>query len=129
MVRIEVMDEALGTVKEYLTGRQEVPPRTTTQILKETGAGFVGGLIIGAVIKKIGKLAFSTVGGGITCISVLTQLGYIKVDWPKVNKDYNKLKSRNPQFDLSKYPTEEIIKENVPLSCGLAGGALVSIAT
>jgi uncharacterized membrane protein (Fun14 family) len=42
---------------------------STTQILKETGAGFVGGLIIGAVIKKIGKLAFSTVGGGITCIS------------------------------------------------------------
>ena len=42
---------------------------STAQILKETGAGFVGGLIIGAVIKKIGKLAFSTVGGGITCIS------------------------------------------------------------
>jgi hypothetical protein len=39
------------------------------------------------------------------------------------------VKTRSSTKNIIKYPTEEIIKENVPLSCGLAGGALVSIGT
>jgi len=58
---------------------------------------------------------------------VLSQLGYIKVDWVKVKKDYNVLKQRNPNIDLSGIPVKQLAKENLPLASGFAGGALVAI--
>lgn len=70
MVFIEVLDEAKGVVQEMLNQRMETPPpRTGKQILTETSIGFVSGLIGGYICKKLGKLAFTTIGGGITCIS------------------------------------------------------------
>ena len=151
MVYIEVLNEAKGAVEEILRERgvTNPPPRTAKQIVTETGIGFVGGVIVGYICRKVGKMAFSTIGGGITCISsksfisflhyvacrvtfiyyfvVLGQLGYLKVDWHKVQTDYNKLKQRNPDLDLSRYPIKEIVKENLPLATGIAGGTFMAI--
>lgn len=132
MVYIEVINEAKGVVEEILTQRKQTanpPPRTKKQIIQETGLGFFGGLFVGFICRKVGKMAFTTIGGGITCISLLGQLGYVKVDWKKVNQDYNILKQRHPDIDISKYPIKEIIKENLPLASGVAGGTFIAIAT
>merc|ERR1712130_60943 len=131
MVYIEVLNEAKGAVEEILRERgvTNPPPRTAKQIVTETGIGFVGGVIVGYICRKVGKMAFSTIGGGITCISMLGQLGYLKVDWHKVQTDYNKLKQRNPDLDLSRYPIKEIVKENLPLATGIAGGTFMAIAS
>ena len=71
MVYIEVLNEAKGAVEEILRERgvTNPPPRTAKQIVTETGIGFVGGVIVGYICRKVGKMAFSTIGGGITCIS------------------------------------------------------------
>jgi len=70
MVFVELLDDAKGTVTEILRPRNmQPPPRTPQQVVTETGIGFVSGLITGYICKKLGALAFSTVGGGITCIS------------------------------------------------------------
>jgi len=130
MVTVEFLDEAKGIVTEILTPlNDKPPPRTAKQIITETGVGFVAGILIGSICRKVGKLAISTVGGGITCISLLGQLGYVKVDWKKVQSDYNRLKGRQPQLDISKYPVKQLVKDNLPLASGLAGGACVAIAT
>ena len=63
----------------------------------------------GSIFKKVGGLAISTVGGGITCITILQQLGYITVDWKKLQKDYNKLRNRS-SIDLSRVPGKDLIK-------------------
>ena len=70
MVTVEFLDEAKGIVTEILTPlNDKPPPRTAKQIITETGVGFVAGILIGSICRKVGKLAISTVGGGITCIS------------------------------------------------------------
>ena len=58
----------------------------------------------------MGKLAISTVGGGLTCITVLSQLGYITVDWDKVQRDYNVLRKRKSNINLSRVPGRELVK-------------------
>ena len=62
MVTVEFLDEAKGIVTEILTPlNDKPPPRTAKQIITETGVGFVAGILIGSICRKVGKLAISTV--------------------------------------------------------------------
>ena len=57
------------TLVNHIFREEELPPRTPTQIVKETCIGASVGLVVGYVFKRVGRLAVTTVGGGITCIS------------------------------------------------------------
>ena len=127
---------------------EELPPRSPVQVVQEAGCGLGVGLLIGYVFKSVGQIAISTVGGGLvslsgklspvicrTCqswtrecfFSVLQQLGYVKVDWKRLEADYNKLKCRNPNMSLENIRYTELMKENVPFTGGVAGGFFLAL--
>ena len=101
-------------------------------------------MLIGYIFKSVGQIAISTVGGGLVSLSgksvirlinriyftgilVLQQLGYVKVDWKKLEADYNKLKCRNPNMSLENIRYTELMKENVPFTGGVAGGFFLAL--
>merc|ERR1712168_266083 len=95
--------------------------------IQEIGCGLGVGLLIGYVFKSVGQIAISTVGGGLVSLSVLQQLGYVKVDWKRLETDYNKLKCRNPNMSLENIRYTELLKENVPFTGGVAGGFFLAL--
>jgi len=97
------------------------------QVVQEAGCGLGVGLLIGYVFKSVGQIAISTVGGGLVSLSVLQQLGYVKVDWKRLEADYNKLKCRNPNMSLENIRYTELMKENVPFTGGVAGGFFLAL--
>ena len=54
-------------------------------------------------------------------------MGYVKVDWKRLEADYNKLKCRNPNMSLENIRYTELMKENVPFTGGVAGGFFLAL--
>ena len=73
------------------------------------------------------KPSKTAIGGGLTCITLGIQLGYISVDWDKVKRDYNYVRRHKSTLDLSRVPGKELLKENAPAMGGFGGGFLLAL--
>lgn len=58
----------------------------TKQIALGSGAGFVTGI----VTSKVGRVAAIALGSGIILFQIANDQGYIKVDWSKINKNFDR---------------------------------------
>merc|ERR1712137_1355772 len=98
----EIVVDGLDAAKHAFVKPVELPPRSPVQVVQEAG-------------------------GGLVSLSVLQQLGYVKVDWKRLEADYNKLKCRNPNMSLENIRYTELMKENVPFTGGVAGGFFLAL--
>ena len=84
-------------------------------------------LVVVLLVYPVSQSSGFSIGLIFTGILVLQQLGYVKVDWKKLEADYNKLKCRNPNMSLENIRYTELMKENVPFTGGVAGGFFLAL--
>jgi len=64
------------------------------KIFKQIAIGGVSGWLTGFVSMKVGKVAATAIGGALIILQVANHKGYIKINWSRVNRDVEKVKSK-----------------------------------
>ncbi|CAG7834249.1 unnamed protein product [Allacma fusca] len=64
------------------------------KILKQIAIGGVSGWLTGFVSMKVGKVAATAIGGALIILQVANHKGYIKINWSRVNRDVEKVKTK-----------------------------------
>ncbi|XP_004227142.2 FUN14 domain-containing protein 1B-like [Ciona intestinalis] len=105
----------------------------TYQPASQIAIGGTGGLVVGYLFKKVGRVVASAVGGGLLIMQVAHQTGYVTINWRKVNRDANRaqrnLRDEHPAINSTISKVKEVFKSNAAVSVGFAGGFLMGMAT
>uniref|UniRef100_A0A672IEC4 FUN14 domain-containing protein 2 n=1 Tax=Salarias fasciatus TaxID=181472 RepID=A0A672IEC4_SALFA len=108
-----------------------------TQIAIGGVSGVVSVLCAGYLFQKVGKVAATSVGGGLLLLQIANNSGYIQVDWKRVEKDVNKAKKQlkkgtnqaGPRLHVFSESTTEFVKKNIVVTSGFIGGFLLGLAS
>uniref|UniRef100_H2YD22 FUN14 domain-containing protein 1 n=1 Tax=Ciona savignyi TaxID=51511 RepID=H2YD22_CIOSA len=99
----------------------------------QAAIGASGGLVVGYLFKKVGRMVASAVGGGMLILRVAHQTGYVDINWRKVNRDANRahrqLRNEHPEINSTLEKVKEVVKANAAVSVGFASGFLIGMAT
>ncbi|CAL4170561.1 unnamed protein product [Meganyctiphanes norvegica] len=86
----EVLD-VRGTAKSSMSWVQSFMNDLTKEpVTKQVAVGGLSGWVVGYLSMKVGKVAATVVGGSMLIMQLAAHKGYIKVDWNRVNKDFEK---------------------------------------
>ncbi|GBG28641.1 FUN14 domain-containing protein 1 [Hondaea fermentalgiana] len=95
----------------------------------QLGVGTAAGLTSGFALRQGGKVAAVVLGSGFVFVQSLAYLGYIDVNWRKVQRDYYGILDMNgdgkitsEDFRLMLNNTQELLKFNMPAGSGFASG-------
>ncbi|XP_075409843.1 uncharacterized protein LOC142452350 [Tenrec ecaudatus] len=97
--------------------------------------GGVTGWCTGFIFQKVGKLAATAMGGGFFLLQFANHTGYVKVDWPRVEKD---MKKAQEHLKIPTMPNgvegkaEAVVsfaKKNILVTGGFLGGFLLGLAS
>lgn len=99
-------------------------------VAKQITIGGVTGWCSGFLFRKVGKPAALAVAGGLVVLQVASHFGYIKINWPKVNRHLEKVEREISEYDPSYLKNSVLVffEENVFVACSFAGGFLVGIS-
>lgn len=106
----------------------------TGAIAKQFGVSSVFGMCVGVAAKKLTKDAMYGVGLGVIGLQTLSHLGYIKIDWQRVEDDITKQVDQDGDGKLT-YSDAKIIfkkflkmmKTGMPSAGGFVTGVYLGI--
>lgn len=100
-------------------------------VAKQVVIGGATGWCSGFLFCKVGKPAAIAVAGGLIVLQVASHCGYIKINWPKVNRRLEKVEREISECDPSclKNSVQAFFEENIFVACSFAGGFLVGVST
>lgn len=131
----EVLD-VRGTAKSSMTWVQRfVNDLTKEPVTKQVAVGGLSGWVVGYLSMKVGKVAATVVGGSLLIMQLAAHKGYIKVDWNRVNKDFEKQAKKlkkEVEGQINPEAGNEMVRfarENAVLATSFGGGVLIGIAT
>ncbi|XP_003782052.1 FUN14 domain-containing protein 1 [Otolemur garnettii] len=118
-------------------GRSSGPMVEKYSVATQVVVGGVTGWCAGFLLRKVGKLAATAVGGGFLLLQIASHSGYVQIDWKRVEKDVNKAKRQikrrannaAPEINNVSEEATEFIKQNMAMSSGFVGGFLLGLAS
>jgi uncharacterized membrane protein (Fun14 family) len=91
--------------------------------------GAAMGLSSGYALRQVGRLAGLTLGAGFCLVQGLAYMGYVDVNWRKVERDYSRALDRDgdgkitvKDFELIFHDVADVLKFNMPAGSGFTGG-------
>lgn len=108
---------------------------TREPVTKQVAVGGLSGWVVGYLSMKVGKVAATVVGGSMLVMQLAAHKGYIKVDWNRVNKDFERNARKLKQevtSNVNAGMTDEAVRfarENIVLATSFGGGVLLGIAS
>ncbi|KAK5889869.1 hypothetical protein CesoFtcFv8_013446 [Champsocephalus esox] len=120
-----------------LFGKNSGPVAEKYSVATQLAIGGVSGWCAGYLFSKVGKLAASSVGGGLLLLQIANNSGYIQVDWKRVEKDVNKAKKQlkkgtdqaRPELNTFVEKSTAFVKKNIVVTSGFAGGFLLGMVS
>ncbi|CAJ1078910.1 FUN14 domain-containing protein 1 [Xyrichtys novacula] len=111
-----------------LFGKNSGPVAEKYSVATQIAIGGVSGWCAGYLFQKVGKVAATSVGGGLLLL---------QVDWKRVEKDVNKAKKQlkkgtnqaGPELNTFMEKTTEFVKKNIVVTSGFIGGFLLGLAS
>lgn len=92
------------------------------------------GICTGVAMKRIGNGAAALIGVGFVCLQGLSYMGYIKIDYGKVQKDVTNLvdadgNGKIDSNDLKLYwqKIQDVMTYNLPGAGGFSAGVLLGL--
>lgn len=111
-----------------------------TQNIIDTGVpgklsyGFVCGFSSGYALKKVGKVAAFSLGIGFALLQSLSYGGYIKINFERMNEDFNKLMDLDNDDDFDQDDAQELLNRiynvlsyNIPAGSGFGTGFFMGL--
>lgn len=103
-------------------------------VVKDLSVSAAFGACVGVAVKKLTKDAMYGVGLGFIGLQTLSYLGYVSIDWGKVEKDIIKVVDQNNDGKLDKDDVMiiskkllEILKKGLPNAAGFTTGFAVGL--
>ncbi|XP_072253472.1 FUN14 domain-containing protein 1 [Leuresthes tenuis] len=120
-----------------LFGKNSGPVAEKYSVATQLAIGGVSGWCAGYLFQKVGKVAATSVGGGLLLLQIANNSGYIQVDWKRVEKDVNKAKKQlkkgtnqaAPELNTFFEKSTEFVKKNIVVTSGFVGGFLLGLAS
>ncbi|KAM6979162.1 FUN14 domain-containing protein 1 [Tautogolabrus adspersus] len=120
-----------------LFGKNSGPVAEKYSVATQIAIGGVSGWCAGYLFQKVGKVAATSVGGGLLLLQIANNSGYIQVDWKRVEKDVNKAKKQlkkgtnqaGPELNTFMEKTQVFVKKNIVVTSGFIGGFLLGLAS
>ncbi|XP_036966165.1 FUN14 domain-containing protein 1 isoform X2 [Acanthopagrus latus] len=120
-----------------LFGKNSGPVAEKYSVATQIAIGGVSGWCVGYLFQKVGKVAATSVGGGLLLLQIANHTGYIQVDWKRVEKDVNKAKKQlkkgtkqaGPELNTFVERSTEFVKKNIVVTSGFIGGFLLGLAS
>ncbi|XP_034550368.1 FUN14 domain-containing protein 1 [Notolabrus celidotus] len=118
-------------------GKNSGPLAEKYSVATQIAIGGVSGWCAGYLFQKVGKVAATSVGGGLLLLQIANNSGYIQVDWKRVEKDVNKAKKQlkkgtnqaGPELNTFMEKTQVFVKKNIVVTSGFIGGFLLGLAS
>ncbi|XP_077584169.1 FUN14 domain-containing protein 1 [Stigmatopora nigra] len=118
-------------------GKTSGPLAEKYSVATQLAIGGVSGWCAGYLFQKVGKVAATSVGGGLLLLQIANNSGYIQVDWKRVEKDVNKAKKQikknsdkaAPELNTLVERSTEFVKKNIVVTSGFVGGFLLGLAS
>mmetsp|Transcript_11163 Transcript_11163/g.19642 ORF Transcript_11163/g.19642 Transcript_11163/m.19642 type:complete len:244 (-) Transcript_11163:334-1065(-) len=116
------------------TQTEEIAPQGdfVTRLLPagtQVSFGAVSGAAAGYALRQGGKIAGVLLGTGFVFVQSLAYLGYVEVDWRKIERDYYNVMDANKDgkvtiedFQLMLSNSQEVLKFNLPAGSGFTAG-------
>lgn len=100
-------------------------------VAKQVTIGGATGWCSGFLFCKVGKPAALAVAGSLIVLQIASHYGYIKINWPRVNRHLEKAEREISECDPSslRNSVQEFFEENIFVACSFAGGFLVGVST
>ncbi|XP_074655300.1 FUN14 domain-containing protein 1-like [Tubulanus polymorphus] len=108
---------------------------TKASAAKQITIGGVSGWCAGYLFSKVGKAAATALGGSLLLIQLAQHRGYIKINWTKVEREFNSAShtvettARNSNWEEYLESTKQFVKDNAFLASGFGGGFLIGLAS
>ncbi|KAJ8614598.1 hypothetical protein CTAYLR_004944 [Chrysophaeum taylorii] len=125
--RLEAIEAAQQQETDVM-GDMVVP--FTSQALLGSTLGYAAGY----TLRAIGKVASLMIGSGFIMLQGLSYLGYVNVDWRKVERDYIKSFDKDADGAIGKDDLKQLWREftdvlafNLPAGTGFTGGLLYGL--
>lgn len=120
-----------------LFGKNSGPVAEKYSVVTQIAIGGVSGWCAGYLFQKVGKVAATSVGGGLLLLQIANNSGYIQVDWKRVEKDVNKAKKQlkkgtnqaSAELDTVFQKSMEFVKKNIVVTSSFVGGFLLGMAS
>uniref|UniRef100_A0A3Q3WB71 FUN14 domain-containing protein 2 n=1 Tax=Mola mola TaxID=94237 RepID=A0A3Q3WB71_MOLML len=109
-----------------LFGKNCGPVAEKYSVGTQIAIGGLSGWCVGYLFQKVGKVAATSVGGGLLLLQIANNTGYIQVDWKRVEKDVNKAKK---QLKKGTNQSTQFVKQNIVITSGFIGGFLLGLAS
>jgi uncharacterized membrane protein (Fun14 family) len=99
-------------------------------IAKQLTVGVLTGLCSGFVFSHVGKAAAMGVGGGLLILQIAESLGWISINWGKVDNTVEKAKERLAKSDKDKaiLKIKVFVRDNIFIVGGFVSGFFIGIA-
>ncbi|XP_069568202.1 FUN14 domain-containing protein 1 isoform X1 [Brachyistius frenatus] len=120
-----------------LFGKNSGPVAEKYSVATQLAIGGASGWCAGYLFQKVGKVAATSVGGGLLLLQIANNSGYIQVDWKRVEKDVNKAKKQlkkgtdkaGPELNTLVDKSTEFVKKNIVVTSGFIGGFLLGLVS
>ena len=113
---------------------RDVFSETVVPFTSQAMLGSTLGYASGYTLKVVGRVAAVGVGSGFIMLQGLSYLGYVDVDWRKVERDYVKQLDRDGDGEISSSDLATVGRElgdilafNLPAGTGFTGGLLYGL--
>ena len=127
--RLDALDAAARAELDKDVFSETVLPFTSQALMGST-LGYASGY----TLKLVGRVAAVGVGSGFIMLQGLSYLGYVDVDWRKVERDYTRKLDRDGDGEVSSSDLAAIGRDvgdvlafNLPAGTGFTGGLLYGL--
>eukprot|EP00929_Paragymnodinium_shiwhaense_P019609 TRINITY_DN13313_c0_g1_i1.p1 TRINITY_DN13313_c0_g1~~TRINITY_DN13313_c0_g1_i1.p1 ORF type:complete len:202 (-),score=40.54 TRINITY_DN13313_c0_g1_i1:197-802(-) len=128
--QLEQRDAALAQVQKELTkwqftGDHDDVFSTLAPMASQLGLGSTLGYATGYALNVAGRIAAIGLGTGFVGLQTLSYLGYVQVDWRKIERDY----TAQMDTEYLARKTLDVLAFNLPAGFGFTGGLLYGLGT
>ncbi|XP_054168502.1 FUN14 domain-containing protein 1-like [Oppia nitens] len=120
-------DDAFSYVNKYYKDLKK------SSSAKQLTVGAISGWTAGFVLAKFGRTAGAAIGGAFLLLNMAHYNGYIRVDWKRLNRDFEtakkELKRKDKEVTHLMTRLQIFAKQNVVFASGFAGGLLLGISS
>ncbi|XP_076806102.1 FUN14 domain-containing protein 1-like [Clavelina lepadiformis] len=87
---LDVTENAQQRMSAFIEYVGRVPQLISRVPHSDVAVAGLGGWAVGYLFKKVGRVAATSVGGGLCLMQLAYQSGYITINWNKLNRDMNR---------------------------------------
>lgn len=129
----ESKDAEIAALKERVAELERDPIQDIVPLANQVLLGSTLGWASGYALNIVGRLAGASVGIGFILLQGLSYMGYVQVDWRKVERDVAKLdrdgdgEVTSNDLKLLARDATDVLAFNLPAGTGFTGGLLYGL--